>query len=305
MTTLTSARGQSFEAGSTGAVVSRDGTTIGYRRFGRGPGVVILHGTMSSSYNHVELAEALAQTFTVYVPDRRGRGTSGPFGIGYSLQREVEDLDALLTETGAHDIFGVSSGAIIALRAALTLPAIQRAAIFEPPLFMPEPAVNALLERFDTEIAEGKIAAALITAMKGSQMGPPFLSAMPRWLAERLTAMAMNREDKAGTGGYLPMRTLAPMIHYDFELVREASESPDPYGSIEAQVLLLGGSKSPAFLKSALDRLEALIPSATRVELTGCDHAASWNADRGGRPQLVAEALRRFFELAEHAELAV
>jgi len=61
---------------------------------------------MESSQSHIELAEALADTFTVYVPDRRGRGMSGPFGDGYSVQKEIEDLDALLTKTDAHSSKG-------------------------------------------------------------------------------------------------------------------------------------------------------------------------------------------------------
>src|SRR5438552_18471475 len=84
---------------TTGFVTSKDGTSIGYRQFGHGPGVALVHGTMSSAHNHLQLAEALADAFTVYVPDRRGRGLSGPHGKDYSIQKEVEDLDALLTQT--------------------------------------------------------------------------------------------------------------------------------------------------------------------------------------------------------------
>ena len=61
-----------------GSVISGDGTTIGYRRFGTGPALVLLHGSMSSGAHHTELARLLADTFTVYVGDRRGRGLSGP-----------------------------------------------------------------------------------------------------------------------------------------------------------------------------------------------------------------------------------
>lgn len=118
----------------TDSVNSKDGTTISYRQLGHGPGVVLLHGAMESAQSHMQLAEALADTFTVYLPDRRGRGLSGPYSKDYSIQKDVEDMDALLTKTGTHNVFGVSSGAIIWLQAALTLPAIHKAAIFEPPL---------------------------------------------------------------------------------------------------------------------------------------------------------------------------
>src|ERR1700730_11268047 len=79
----------------TGSVASRDGTTISYRQLGDGPGVVVLHGAMESARSHVQLAEALANSFTVFLPDRRGRGLSGPNGNDYGIQKNVEDLDAL------------------------------------------------------------------------------------------------------------------------------------------------------------------------------------------------------------------
>jgi pimeloyl-ACP methyl ester carboxylesterase len=107
-------------------VASRDGTRIAYRQLGHGPGVVLVHGSMETGRNHMQLAEALADAFTLYLPDRRGRGDSGPSGDGYNIAREVEDLDALLTQTGATNLFGVSSGGLIALEAAHTLPSSAR-----------------------------------------------------------------------------------------------------------------------------------------------------------------------------------
>ena len=115
---------------TTDSVTTKDGTTIGYRQLGHGPGVMLLHGAASSAHNHMQLAEALADAFTVYVPDRRGRGLSGAYGKDYSIREDVEDMDALLTKTGAHNVFGVSSGSIICLQAALDLPAIHKAAIY-------------------------------------------------------------------------------------------------------------------------------------------------------------------------------
>jgi pimeloyl-ACP methyl ester carboxylesterase len=175
----------------TGSIASRDGTTISYRQLGNGPGVVVLHGAMESAQSHMQLAEALAATFTIYLPERRGRGLSGPYGDDYGIQKNVEDMDALLNQTGAHLVFGVSSGAIICLQAALTLPAIQKAAIFEPPLLINGSPSTSFLTRYDSEIAEGKVASALVTGMIGSQMGPPVFNVMPRWLLERLTQMMM------------------------------------------------------------------------------------------------------------------
>jgi pimeloyl-ACP methyl ester carboxylesterase len=284
------------ESYTTGFVTSKDGTTIGYRQLGHGPGVVLLHGAASSGYNHMQLAEALADAFTVYVPDRRGRGLSGPYSEDYSIQKDVEDLDALLTKTGTHNVFGVSSGGIICLQAALTLPTIRKAAIYEPPFFInDESTPTTVLTRYDKEMAQGKVAAALITGMKGAQMGPPIFNAMPRWLLELLVSMAMKSEDKKGSRGYVSMRALAPTLHHDFQLVVEMSGKLESFRALRAEVLLLGGSKSPAFLKVALDALEKVLPHVTRIEFPGLGHAASWNTDRGGKPEPVAQELRRFF----------
>ena len=92
---------------------------------------------MGTALSFVELAKALANTFTVYIPDHRGRGSVRyPYSKDYTIQKDIEDLEALFTKTGAHYIFGLSSGAIIALQATLSLPSIQKAVIYEPPLFV-------------------------------------------------------------------------------------------------------------------------------------------------------------------------
>jgi pimeloyl-ACP methyl ester carboxylesterase len=276
-------------------VTSKDGTTIGYRQLGHGPAVVLLHGDMESAQSHIQLAEALAATFTVYVPDRRGRGLSGPYGKDYSIQKDVEDMDALLAKTGAHNVFGISSGGIIWLQAALSLPAIHKAIIYEPPLLINGSLSIAWLTRFDKEIAQGKVASALITAMKGTQMGPPVFNVMPRWLLELLTNMAMKNEDKKAKDDDVTMRMLAPTLHYDLQLVVKMAEKLESFKAIRAEVLLLGGSKSPAYLKVALDALEKVLPHVTRIEFSGLGHRGSGNTNRGGKPERVAQELRRFF----------
>ncbi len=122
---------------------------------------------------------------------------------------------------------------------------------------------------------------------------------MPRWLLEPLTSMMMNSEDKKGSDGYVPMRALAPMLHYDFQIVVETSGQLERFRAIRAEALLLGGSKSPAYLKGALDALEKVLPHAKRIELPGLGHSSAWNYDKqrnpSGRPEQVAQELRRFF----------
>jgi pimeloyl-ACP methyl ester carboxylesterase len=295
VTTAHSSTAAAQRSYTTSSVTSQDDTTLGYRQFGHGPGVVLLHGTMSTGQNHTQLAEALADAFTVIVPDRRGRGLSDPHNSEYSLQKEVDDLDALLTQTGVHHVFGVSAGGIIVLQAALRLSALHKVAVYEPPLFMDSSVPTAVLSRFDREMAQGKVAAALITGMKGAQFGPPIFNILPRWLLERLTGRYMASEEKKAKGDYVPMRSLAPTLHDDFQLVVEMSGKLESFEPIRAEVLLLGGSKSPAYLKAALDALEKVLPHTRRVEFPGLDHAASWNSDIGGQPEPVAQELRRFF----------
>jgi pimeloyl-ACP methyl ester carboxylesterase len=250
---------------------------------------------MSSGANHTQLAEALAGSFTVFVPDRRTLSLRGRDRGEYSIQKEVEDLDALLTEMGAVNVFGVSSGGIIALQAALTLPAIYRVAVYEPPMFADRSVPSAVLARYDSEMARGKVAAALITAMKGAQMGPPAFNCIPRPLLVMLTNRMLKSQDGKPAGDYVSMKALAPSLHYDLQLVADMSGKHRGFEAIRAEVLLLGGSKSPAYLKAALDSLDKVLPQARRVEFPGLDHAASWNTDIGGRPDAVAEQLRRFF----------
>jgi esterase/lipase len=94
------------------SVRSKDGTTIGFRQLGQGPGVVILHGGALASQHYMKLGTALAEEFTVYIPDRRGRGMSGPYGPHYSIEREDEDIDAIVTDTGAQYVFGEADGGL-------------------------------------------------------------------------------------------------------------------------------------------------------------------------------------------------
>jgi pimeloyl-ACP methyl ester carboxylesterase len=278
----------------TDSVSSADGTTIGYRRLGHGPGLVVLHGAMESAASHLELAEALADDLTVYLPDRRGRGTSGPYGIGYGVTKEVEDLAALLDRTGARNVLGVSSGALISLQAALTLPEIHKAVIFEPPLNVNGSVSTAFLPRYDLEIATGNVAGALVTGMLATQMGPPIFARIPRWLLETLTKLMLAGEDRRATAADVTMRALAPTLHYDSQLVIETKDTLERYRTIGAHVLLLGGSRSPAYLKTAVDALARVLPHVRRVELAGAGHGAAGNRNRGGTPALVASEVRRF-----------
>ena len=282
----------------TGFATSKDGTTIGYRQVGQGPCLLILHGSMSTGYNHIQLAESLADDFTVYLPDRRGRGLSGPYGHDHTIRRDIQDLDALLSKTGVRDVFGVSIGAIICLQAALDLPAIRRVAIYEPPLLIKDPA--GLLKRFDAEMARGNTAAALVTAMRGTQMGPGIFNLLPRWLLELMTRQMISGMEKSGTGNYESFGALAPTLHYESQVYVHMVGKLDTFKTIGNEVLLLGGIRSASHFKAGLDVLATILPKATRVELPAVGHSASWNTDVGGKPKVVAAELRSFFSRSDN-----
>ena len=284
---------------TAGSVTSRDGTTIGYLRVGHGPAVVLLHGSMESARSHTRLALSLADAFTVYLPDRRGRGMSGPYRPDHGLRTEVEDLDAVLAESGARLVFGVSAGGLAALEAARTRPAIRKVAVYEPALLMDAAWPTDWISRFDQELTQGNTAAALITSMYGFGLAPPVFRLMPRRLLESLTRLGMNREDKKAGADTVTMRQLAPTLRYEGRLLAETAGTIGTLAGMPADVLLLGGSKGLPDLKPALDALAQTLPRSRRVEFPGLDHGGSSDASStnpgGGKPEIVAREIRVFF----------
>jgi pimeloyl-ACP methyl ester carboxylesterase len=293
MTTITTAEM------TTGSVVSKDGTRIGYLRVGRGPAVVLLHGSNESARSHTQLALALADTFTLFLPDRRGRGLSGPHRPDHSIRTEVEDLQAVLTGSGAQRVFGVSVSALIALEAARTQPAIRQIAAYEPALLMDTTRYTGWVGRFDQEMAKGKVAAAEITCMYGLDLAPPAFKLMGRRLAEALTNRAMNSEDKEATSDTVTIRQLAPTLRWEGLLLAETAGTIGTFAQVPAEVLLLGGDmKRPAFIRPAFDALAHTLPHNRRVVFPGLEHGGSADVgptNRRGKPEAVAPAIRSFF----------
>jgi pimeloyl-ACP methyl ester carboxylesterase len=259
---------------------------------------------MEWSRSHVELAQALSDRFTVHLPDRRGRGASGPFVPPYRLEQDVEDMTAVLDATGARLVMGVSSGAAIWLHTLLAaavgpaVPAVDRAVLFEPPLLPDAAEASALVAQVERELADGDLDAALVTGMLGAQMGPAAIRRLPRGLLRRLTAFGADLEQrqqaKRPAEGYVTMRQLAPTLRQDFGLVAATSVRLERFERVATQVLLLGGGKSPTYLRRGLDALEVVLPQVERVELAGVGHEVTGNADRRGRPQMVADVVRGF-----------
>lgn len=277
---------------TTGSVTSADGTVIGYRQMGVGPAVILLHGGLQSSQNFMRLAGALADAFTLYVPDRRGRGLSG--GFAYSMQNAVEDVSALLERSGAQRVFGLSSGALIALQSALQLPQITKLALYEPPLSVHGSTPVGWLPRFDQEVSQGRLGSALVTTLQGLE-DDSFLTKMPRALTTPFLNLAIKPQGSHTQGDEAPLGQIVPTMHYDIELVKETADRLTSYAAVTADVLLLGGSKSQNYLRYSLDQLERVLPHARRIEFAGANHIA---ADNDGQPKRVAEELLYFFFMA-------
>lgn len=273
-----------------GSVTSRDGATIGYRQLGAGPSLVLLHGGMQSAHNLLQLAEHLGDAFTLYVPDRRGRGMSGLPGGPYGVDRAVEDLEALLALSGARCVFAASVGGIIALQTALRSDRIEKLALYEPPLWVEDASPATWLPRFDREIAAGDLGAAFVTHGKGVEASPLFRFA-PRFLLDPLFRLALEKQDTDVEGGEVALRALVLTMRADAQLVIETRSAPDLYRGITADLLLLGGGRSPASLRRATDALAAAL-KAQRITFPKLAHLG---ADNSGKPQMVAEELRRFF----------
>lgn len=117
-------------------VISADGTSIAYDRLGDGPAVVLVCGGSVDRMSNAPLAALLAQDYTVYNYDRRGRGDSGDAEV-YEIEREFEDLDAVFAVAGgsAH-LYGTSSGAALALLATAAGRPVNRLALWEPPYIL-------------------------------------------------------------------------------------------------------------------------------------------------------------------------
>jgi pimeloyl-ACP methyl ester carboxylesterase len=280
-------------------VTSHDGTPVSYRRLGAGPGLVMVHGAMCSGRTHLELATALADEHTVYLPDRRQHGRDGAsrYRPGRITEQEVEDLEALLVATGTRQAFGLSSGALAVMETALARPGLlDRVALYEPVLLSDVEATRRMREQLEQDVEAGDVTGALVTGWRGVQAGPAWIRNLPRPLLKSVVGLGLRAEARKGSGEYTPMSQLGMALRGDFGLVAEACEAgADRFAALTPEVLLLGGDRSPAFLTEVLDRLEPLLPRVRRVVLPGLGHDGSFDSEQRGKPADVARALRPFF----------
>ena len=254
-------------------ITSADGTRIAYETTGSGPALILVDGALCSrDFGPArKLAARLAGQFTVTIYDRRGRGESGP-GTPWALEREVEDLAALIEAAGGEaGVFGISSGAALALEAADRLPGITALAVYEPP-FAVDPSGNVLPDGFIERVEAADRPQALKLFMR--MVGTPriFTAIMP------LTPM------------WKKLKAVAHTLPYDLRILGDdASGRPlpaDRWARISAPTLAMAGGKSPQWMRDGAHAVAGVAGGAYRT-LPGQTHMV--------KPQALAPELIEFF----------
>jgi uncharacterized protein YndB with AHSA1/START domain/pimeloyl-ACP methyl ester carboxylesterase len=240
-------------------VTSADGTPIVYEMLGSGPAVIIVGGAMVTRTldAHTELAAALCADHTVINYDRRGRGDSGDTAP-YAVERELEDLKALIgVAGGSAAVYGLSSGAVLALRASLAGLPITKLVLYEPPFIVDpkdrRPPGDALSD-VTKLIAQGRQAAAVHYFMT-KVFGMPTLMAF----MIRLTPY------------WKPTLAAANALPYDLTVVGDYTLPPKT-GQLTTPALVVYGNQTQPLLKNAAIALAKTLPKATLKELPGVNH---------------------------------
>jgi pimeloyl-ACP methyl ester carboxylesterase len=212
---------------------SPDGTPIAYEVHGAGPVLVLVDGAMCfrDSGPMRGIAAAIGDRLRVVLYDRRGRGGSGDTAP-YAVEREIEDLAAVLGAVGGHAaLFGMSSGGGLALHAAAALDEVTRVAVYEPP-YLPEPALagaRAYTAELSEALERGDRGSAVAAFLRRVGMPPEAVDGMRR------------------SPGWAGMEALAATLAYD-DAVMGDSRVPALQG-LDAEVLALAGGASPDFLQ--------------------------------------------------------
>jgi uncharacterized protein YndB with AHSA1/START domain/alpha-beta hydrolase superfamily lysophospholipase len=259
-------------------VTSKDGTSIAFDRLGTGPAVILVTGATGVRSGMAHLAAVLAPHFTVFNYDRRGRGESGDT-VPYAVAREVEDLDALIDEaSGSAFVYGISSGAVLALDAASTLPTkVKKLALYEPPFILDDsrpPLPHDYVQQLDAAIAAGRRGDAVeIFMTKALRIPEEYLAPMrngPMWAA---------------------MEAVAHTIAYDGTIMGDTmSGKPLPanaWAAATMPTLVMDGELSEGFFHDAAQALADILLNARRRTLEGQEH--------GVAPEALAPVLVEFF----------
>lgn len=259
-------------------VTSADGTIIAFDRVGSGPALILVDGALCHRRfgPSAALAKQLADRFTVFTYDRRGRGESGNT-LPFSPAREVEDLAALIAAAGGSAVVcGVSSGGALALEAANSGLPITRVVVYEAPLIVDAartPIGEDYLAHLKTLIADDRRGEAVRWFMKAVQVPAIFVALMrlmPSWKQ---------------------MKAVAPTLVHDVSLVepywRGRPLPKDRWSSVKVPTLIIDGGKSPAWMRNAQRALAAVVPHAETRTLPGQTHMVN--------AKVLAPALADFF----------
>lgn len=266
-------------------VTSKDSTTIAYDQYGAGPAVILVGGAFQHRAidpDTARLAEILAQQFTVFHYDRRGRGDSGDAlqeqpGLGwetpYRVDCEVADLDALIQAAGGRaSLFGMSSGGVLSLEAAARGLAVDKIALYEPP-FNTQAAQRQetadYTRQLNALLAEGRREDAV--AMSLASFGTP---------EEALAGMRQSPV-------WARFVSIAPTLRYESILLGDGFIPADRYAAITTPTLIIDGGASFDFMHDAAQALAAVLPHAKRLTLEGQTHAVA--------VEVLAPVLRSFF----------
>jgi pimeloyl-ACP methyl ester carboxylesterase len=268
--------------GEPRSVRSADGTPIGYRSLGAGPGLVVVGGALRTSRDYLELGRHLAPGCTVHLMDRRGRGTSGPQGPGYGLDTEIADLLAVQADTGARWVFGHSYGGLVALECARTQPVFARVAVYEPGVSA-GPFPTSWMEGYRRRLAAGDERGAFAEFVRGSGGAPAALRMMPAWYLGLVLRVGFRG------AGWQRIRELLPANLAEHEQVAARAGHLAEYGAVDAPVLLLTGSRSSGS-DTTFDELAAILRRCTHTVLSGLDHFGP----EGRTAARVAAAVRGF-----------
>jgi len=242
---------------------SADGTTIAFDRTGQGPTLVIVGGAFGDRATPRDVADVLGSEFTVVCYDRRGRGGSGDTPP-YAIEREVEDLDAVIAATGGTAfVYGHSSGGVLSLEAATRSGAITALTVYEPPYVVGD-------DRARTVGLGDRVAALLAAGRRDDAMETFFLEG-PQAPAEVVAAMKP-------TPAWQAMAELAHTLPYDLALLGDQVIPVDRLATIGIPTLVLSGADSPLWARNAVTAVAAAIPGARHASLAGQTHAASPDA---------------------------
>ena len=253
-------------------VSSKDGTTIAFDRLGNGPPVVLVCGGSTDRMANAPLAELLAEHFSVFNYDRRGRGDSGD-AAPYAVEREVEDLDVVIEAGGGSAfVYGTSSGGALALEAAASGLAITKLALWEPPFSLDESSrpPQDQVERYNEMISAGRRGDAVeyfMTKVVG--------------LSSEFVAHAKNAPF------WQAQEALAHTLAYDATIMGDYSLPVERVASVTAPTLVMAGGESFPFMRETAQALADVIPDAQRRILEGQEH----NVD----PSALAPVLVEFF----------